>query len=88
MKPIEIIPLARRKMVRRGINEDLVKHALLHPEQIVEGYGGRLVAHRRLKLGKETQLLRVVYEEKEAHFLVITTYLTSQINRYWKKGEK
>lgn len=87
MKVVEIIPLAKRKMNRRSISEDLVKHTLLHPEQIVKGYGGRLVAHRRLKLNKEAQLLRVVYEEKETHLLVITAYLTSQIKRYWKKGE-
>ena len=30
-------------------------------------------------------LLRVVYEEKEDIDVVVTTYLTSQVDRYWKE---
>jgi hypothetical protein len=30
-------------------------------------------------------LLRVVYEEKEESYEVITAYLASQIGRYWKE---
>lgn len=42
-----------------------------------------------LKKGGKMRLLRVVYEETETKTLVITTYLTSQVARYWKekKGE-
>ena len=42
MKKIEIIPIARKKSERRGISEEWNS-----PMQIVEGYGGRKVAHRR-----------------------------------------
>jgi hypothetical protein len=34
--------------------------------------------------GKE-YLLRVVYEDKEEQNTVLTAYLTSQVNRYWKE---
>lgn len=30
-------------------------------------------------------LLRVVYEEKEEVYEIITAYLTSQTTRYWEK---
>ena len=36
--------------------------------------------------GKE-YLLRVVYEDREERKVVLTAYLTSQINRYWKEGK-
>jgi hypothetical protein len=34
--------------------------------------------------GKE-YLLRVVYEDKEEQHIILTAYLTSQVNRYWKE---
>lgn len=84
MKEIEIIPLARKKMASRGIPQAWVAEALRNPEQVVEGYGGRQVAHRRFsKQGKEW-LLRVVYEETQTTLVVVTAYLTSQIDRYWR----
>jgi hypothetical protein len=44
MKAIEIIPLAKRKLQRRGIAEAWVAEALEKADQVVEGHGGRLVA--------------------------------------------
>jgi len=43
MKGIEIIPLARRKIERRGITEAWVGDALRNADQVVEGHGGRSV---------------------------------------------
>ena len=57
------------------------------PDQIVEGYGGRKVAHRKYVVGNKERLLRVVFEEKEGYYSVVTGYLTSQIQRYWKEEE-
>ena len=86
MKEIEIIPLARRKMARRGIAESWVNEALRSPEQVVEGHGGRLVAHQRRSIRRREKLLRIVFEETENKYVVITAYLTSDIKRYWKRG--
>ena len=36
--------------------------------------------------GKE-YLLRVVFEDKKEQNVVLTAYLTSQVNRYWKEGK-
>ena len=88
MKGIEIIPLARRKMDRRGIPESWVAEALKSADQIVEGYGGRLVAQQRRKIRRKEKLLRVVFQETEDKYLVITAYLTSDVMRYWKDDTK
>jgi hypothetical protein len=85
MKEIEIIPLARKKMGRRGIPEQWVRKALISLDQVVEGYGGRSVAHRRHSIQGKERLLRVVYEETQQKYVVITAYLTSDVKRYWKE---
>ena len=84
MKEIEIIPMARKKMGRRGIPESWVGEALRSPGQIVYGHGGRLVAQRRRRIRGRQKLLRVVYEETPDEYLVVTAYLTSDIKRYWR----
>jgi hypothetical protein len=84
MKEIDIIPIARRKLDRRGISEDWIRETIISPSQIVDGYGGRKVAHRKYMVGGKEYLLRVVYEEKDRN-VVLSAYLTSQINRYWKE---
>lgn len=85
-KKVEIIPIAERKLTRRGIKRELVENTVLSPTQIVDGYGGRKVAHKKVLVDNKEYLLRVVYEESEKMYTVVTTYLTSQINRYWKEG--
>ena len=85
MKEIEIIPLAEKKMGQRGIQNDWVIRALTSPDQIVEGYGSRKVAHRRHTVRGKDKLLRIVFEETPEKYIVITAYLTSAIKRYWKE---
>jgi hypothetical protein len=85
MKEIEIIPLAMRKMRRRGIPESWVGEALRSADQVVEGHGGRLVAQQRRRIRRREKLLRVVFEETQDKYVVITAYLTSDIKRYWKE---
>jgi hypothetical protein len=63
LKDIEIIPLARKKMEKRGITEAWVSEALRNADQIVEVHGGRLVAHQRRRIRRREMLLRVVFEE-------------------------
>jgi len=85
MKKIEIIPLAKKKSERRGIPQEWIKETINFPAQIVEGYGGRKVAHKKYMVRDREYLLRVIYEEKEDLYEVVTAYLTSQIGRYWKE---
>lgn len=84
MKEIEIIPIARKKAERRGISEKWIIDTISSADQTVAGYGGRMVAHKKYRLGEKEYLLRVVYEEGEK-IEVVTAYLTSQIKRYWKE---
>ena len=49
------------------------------------GYDGRNVAHKKLFIDNKEYLLRVVYEESEEMYTVVTAYITSQISRYWKE---
>ena len=44
---------------------------------------GRLRQQRR-RIRRREKLLRVVFEETEDKYIVITAYLTSDIKRYWK----
>jgi hypothetical protein len=86
MKKVEIIPIAQRKAQRRGIKKEQIEDAVINPAQVVAGYGSRKVAHKRFFMDNKEYLLRVVYEETEERCTVVTTYITSQINRYWKEG--
>lgn len=88
MKDIEIIPLAERKLARRGIARDWVMETIRTPDQVVEGYGGRAVAQRRYRVRAKDMLLRVVYDETEQKYVVVTAYLTSAVTRYWKGSER
>jgi len=85
VKEIEIIPLAKKKMGRRSVSDEGVDETLNSPEQVVEGYGGRKVAHRRYKVRGKDRLLRVVFEETPEKYIVITAYLTSAVKRYRKE---
>ena len=87
MKRIEIIPLARKKLERRGISEEWINETINGPGQIVDGYGRRNVAQKKYIIGSKEYLLRVVYEEHQNLRVVITAYLTSQVMRYWKEGK-
>jgi len=85
MPQIEIIPIARRKIERRGIPEQWVIETLTSPSQIVDGYGDCKVAQKKYWIRENEYLLRVVFEDKEGGFVVVTGYLTSQIDRYWRE---
>jgi len=55
------------------------------PGQIVSGYMGRRVFQRIYRKKDEEMLLRVICDEVDEEKVVITAYLTSQIDRYWRE---
>ncbi|HLC15635.1 MAG TPA: hypothetical protein VJL89_05360 [Thermodesulfovibrionia bacterium] len=63
MKRVEIIPIAQRKASRRHIPKEWILETLQSPLQVVKGYGGRKVAHRKYFVGDKEYLLRVAYKE-------------------------
>lgn len=84
-KKIELIPIAEKKLEKRGIKRELIEDAVLNPTQVVEGYGNRTVAHKIILISGKEYLLRVIYEETEKVYTIVTAYLTSQVSRYWKE---
>lgn len=81
---VTIAPLAIRKMRMRGIPKTWVEDAIRDPDETVPGYGDRLVAQKYHTVGGKGMLLRVVYEGANKDYVVVTAYLTSQIERYRK----
>jgi len=85
MKEVEIIPIAQLKAQRRGVQKEQIEDVVINPTQVVDGYGGRKVAHKKFLRGDKEYLLRVVYEETQDRYTVVTAYITLQIDRYWKE---
>lgn len=85
MKRIEIISLARKKSEKRGILEEWIRETINFPTQIIGGHEGWKVAQRKYIVEGKKYLLRVIYEEEKEKRVVITAYLTSQIERYLKE---
>lgn len=56
------------------LSKDDVKDAIEHPIFVVDGYGGRLIAHKHLN----DYILRVIYEEYRGRAIVITVYPTKK----------
>ncbi len=71
---------ARKRMNTYDLTEDLVKNAVMEPDEIVEGYEGTLIAHKLLN----EHILRAVYINQGDEIKVITVY-PSEKTRYWKK---
>ena len=84
MEKITLTPfsLALKKIKQRKISIEWIEETLKSPEQIVDGYGNRKVRQKKYILEDKEMLLRVIVDEDKDRFVVITAYLTSQIERY------
>jgi len=85
MTEFEIIPLAMKKIAQRNISIEWIAQTLNLPDQIVEGYEGRRVAQKIYQLGGKKMLLRVIFEATGDRKVVVTAYLTTQVERYRRK---
>jgi hypothetical protein len=83
---LEIIPLALKKIVQQHIPVDWLEQTLNFPDQVVDGYEGRRVAQKVYNVDDKRMLLRVVFEPTANKKVVVTAYLTSQIERYRRKA--
>ena len=84
MEKITLTPfsLALKKIKQRKISIEWIEETLKSPEQIVDGYGNGKVRQKKYILEDKEMLLRVIVDEDKDRFVVITAYLTSQIERY------
>jgi hypothetical protein len=67
---IEISDHARQRIKRYGLDEKLVIAAMRNPDEIMEGYEGRKIAHKSLN----HYILRIIYEEYDDEIVVVTVY--------------
>ena len=56
---------------RVDLSEEFIEEALLNPDKIVSGFGGRLIAQKALD---DRHVLRVVYTLQENQIRVVTLY--------------
>ncbi|MBS3128986.1 DUF4258 domain-containing protein [Candidatus Woesearchaeota archaeon] len=69
---IAYTPYALTTLAERKINKKSIEEALLFPDEPINGKKGRKIAHKR----EYPKLLRVIYEEEENVYIVITAYYT------------
>jgi len=62
-----------------------IEETLDSPDQIVEGYEGRQVAQKIYCEGDKRMLLRIIFESEGDKRVVVTAYITSQIDKYWRQ---
>ena len=76
-----------KKIAQRNIPVEWIEQTLSSPQQVVEGYEQRKVAQKMYELGGKRMLLRVVFEATGDKKVVVTAYLTTEVERYWRKNE-
>ena len=77
---------ARFEMMRRQIREAEVESVLAAPEQTECVRAGRSVYQSRIEWGEpsKTYLLRVVVDIDRQPSEVVTVYLSSKLQKYWR----
>lgn len=76
---------AESEMIRRKIPRQALYDTLERPQQIAPTYGGRVVYQSKIEFGEDkTYLLRAIIEAHTSPPTVVTVYLTSKIQKYWR----
>ena len=84
MKPIRWTDHALEELAKREVSHEEAERALAAPDRNVPGNPPRSIYQRRYQdslLGQE-MLLRLVVEETEMEFVVVTLYKTSKLRKY------
>jgi len=67
---IRILHHAKQRMQAYNVDERMVEETIRNPDREAPGYGGRLIAQKKL----DGYVLRVVYEKQNHQKVVITVY--------------
>jgi hypothetical protein len=80
-------PHAAFEMARRGLDAEIIRGVLAHPEQEVKVREGRVIFQSRLGLGRPERmyLVRVVVDVDKRPAEVVTVYRTTKIAKYWRR---
>lgn len=86
IKGYRITAHARLEMQRRDIGEAELAQVLAAPEQIEIVRPGRVVYQSRVTSGEPLRvyLLRVIVDVDRQPAVVVTTYRTSRLAKYWR----
>ena len=63
---------AEENLAERKIDKKLVEESIKNPDEIITGKFGRKIAHKLVG----DKLLRVIYEEQDNVYIVVTAYYT------------
>ena len=87
LKKWKVTDHALFEMKRRGITEDQVRDVLVSPEQEQEVRPGRHVYQSRTRRGSPAKqyLIRVFVDIDREPPEVVTAYLTSRVEKYWRR---
>jgi hypothetical protein len=77
------MPYGVLKTKKWQLSEDKIAEALLFPDEVLKGHGGRYIAH---KLHKD-HVLRAVYEYHADYPTIVTVYFP-YAGRYYQGGSK
>ncbi len=77
-------PHALTRLAERQLTQADIAAVLAAPEQREEGQKGRCIYQARVRVKGKHYLLRVAVDVQEDPPLVLTAYLTSQIQKYWR----
>ncbi|MCL6508859.1 MAG: DUF4258 domain-containing protein [Bryobacteraceae bacterium] len=75
---------AMAEMVRRGLDERIIREVLARPEQRLPVRPGRDVLQSRREMGGVLYLIRVFVDVDRSPAEVVTAYRTSKIEKYWR----
>jgi len=87
VKPIRFTDHAQERIQIRGLTINKVESVIRKPHQIVpdeDDWNRQIYKSKFTDYRGRHKLLRVVVEETLDEIVVITTYSTSQISRYWR----
>jgi hypothetical protein len=77
---------AQTEMERRNISQVLVESVLNAPQQVISENVGRKAYQSKVDFGNgKIFLLRVIVADNIDPAVVITTYKTSRIEKYWRQ---
>ena len=76
---------AQEQLATRALPLYLVEMVLENPQQIVESEDAR-VYQSQFDYNGKMQLLRVVVNDQVDPMVVVTIYVTSKIDKYWRKS--
>ena len=75
---------ARYELGRRGIDLEMVRQVLADSQQTFEVRTGRIAAQSKVRRAGGTYLLRVFVDTDRPKQVIVTAYLTSKVEKYWR----